>query len=89
MHYCWNSANDGIKKDVYLDKQISLNYPTVDKLVEIMKRKGRGCMLFKHDLHHFHRQIPFCPKDYHKLGMVLENKWYFEYWLWVADLVAI
>ena len=42
-----NSINDGIKKDCYLDEQICLKYPTVDKLVEIVKKKGKGCMLFK------------------------------------------
>ena len=42
-----NSINDGIDKDTYLDEQISLKYPTVCKLVEIVKRKGKGCMLFK------------------------------------------
>ena len=57
-----NSINDGIRKDCYLDKQISLKYPTVDKLVEIVKRKGKGCMLFKQDLCRFYRQIPVCPK---------------------------
>ena len=73
-----NSINDGINKDEYLDKQITLKYPTVDKLVEIIKLKGKGCMLFKRDLHCFYRQIPVCPKDYKKLGMVFENKWYFD-----------
>ena len=42
-----NSINDGIKNDFYLDEQICLKYPTVDKLMEIVKKKGKGCMLFK------------------------------------------
>ena len=46
-----NSINDGIKNDCYLNEQICLKYPTVDKLVEIVKKKGKGCMLFKQDLH--------------------------------------
>ena len=66
-----NSVNDGIKNDSYLDKQICLKYPTVDKLVEIVRKRGKGCLLFKHDLQKFYRQIPVCPKDYNKLGMVL------------------
>ena len=75
-----NSVNDGIKnkKDAHLDEQICLNYPMVDKLVEIVKNKGKGCLLFKHDLHRFYRQIPVCPKDNNKLGMVIENTWYFD-----------
>ena len=66
------------KKDSYLDEQICLKYPTVDKLVEIIIRKGKGCLLFKCDLRRFYRQIPVCPKDYNKLGMVLDNSWYFD-----------
>ena len=73
-----NSINDGIKKDFYLDEQICLKYPTVDKLVEIVKKKGKGCMLFKRDLCRFYRQIPVCPKDYNKLGVIFEDQWYFD-----------
>ena len=57
-----NSINDGIKKDQYLDKKINLKYPTVDNLVEIVRWKGHGCMLFKRDFRKFYRQIPVCPK---------------------------
>ena len=70
--------NDGIKKNCYLDEQINLKYPTVDRLVDIMRMKGKGCMLFKCDCHHFYRQIPVCPTDYNKLGVVFNSKWYFD-----------
>ena len=73
-----NSVNDGIKKDWYMEEQICLKYPTVDKLVEIVKRKGKGCMLFKCDLHCFYRHILVRPKDYNKLGVVFESRWYFN-----------
>ena len=74
-----NSVNDGIKKkDEYLNEKINLKYPTVDNLVEIVKCKGKGCLLFKHDLRHFYRQIPFYPKDYSKLGCVLNGNVYFD-----------
>ena len=42
-----NSINDRTKKDQYLDEKISLKYPTVDNLVEIVRNKGCGCMLLK------------------------------------------
>ena len=48
-----NSVNDGIRKDDYLDQKINLKYPTVDNLVEIVKQKGKGCLLFKRDLRQF------------------------------------
>ena len=66
-----NSINDGIKKDQYLDENICLKYPTVYNLVEIVRNKGHGCMLFKRDLRRFYRQIPVCPKDYSKSDAAL------------------
>ena len=73
-----NSVNDRIKKDEYLDEKINLKYPTIDNLVEIVKHKGKGCLLFKCDLRHFYRQIPVCPKDYGKLGCVFNGNVYFD-----------
>ena len=49
-----NSINDGIKKDEYLEEKICLTYPTVDNLVEIVRKKGCSCLLFKRDLRHFY-----------------------------------
>ena len=68
-----NNINNGIRKDCHLHEQISLKYPTVDKLVEIVKSIGKGCMLLKQDFCQFYRQIPVCPKDYNILGVVSER----------------
>ena len=58
----------------HLDEQICPKYPTVDKLVEIVKRKGKECMLFTR----FYRQIPVCPNDYNQLGVFFEGQCYFD-----------
>ena len=73
-----NSINDGIKKDQYLDEKISPKYPIVDNLVEIVRNKGFGCLLFKRDLRRFYRQIPVCPKDDSKLGCCFNGKLHFD-----------
>lgn len=52
-----HSINDSISKDFYLGQKISLSYPNVDDLVNVIKVKGRGCLLFKRDLRRFYRQI--------------------------------
>lgn len=67
------SVNDGIDKDYYLGEKIKLSYPSVDSLVEIIKKFGRGCLLFKRDLRKFYRQIPLCPGDIHLLGYNWKN----------------
>lgn len=55
------AVNDGIDKDCYLGQQVKLIVPKVDNLVSIVKRKGRGCLLFKVDLKRFFKQIPIDP----------------------------
>ena len=44
------SVNGGISKNFYLGEQAQLRYPSVDSLVNIMRSKGHGCLLFKRDL---------------------------------------
>jgi hypothetical protein len=67
------AVNDGIYKKQFLGQPISLHYPTVDDLVELVKGKGRGCFLFKRDLHRYYRQIPVCPGDINLLSYCWEG----------------
>ena len=62
-----NSVNSGINKDIYLGNVIKTKYPTVDHLVELMLRKGRGCLLYKRDMRKAFRQIRIDPGDAHLL----------------------
>jgi hypothetical protein len=43
-------VNNGILKDQYLGETISVQYPTVDNLIDLIKKKGKGCHLFKKNL---------------------------------------
>ena len=63
-----NSVNDGVDKSKYLGKDIVLKFPTVDKLAEVMVRKGVGCLMFKRDLKRYYRQIFVDLVDAVKLG---------------------
>lgn len=67
------SVNDGIDKNIYLDKPIELHYPRVDEFVEAIKKKGKRCKLFKRDLRRAYRQIPIDPKDYDLVGFSWKN----------------
>ena len=62
------AVNEDISKEFYLESKISLTFPRVDDLVEIMKRNGRQCLLFKRDLKRAYRQIPVDPGDVSLLG---------------------
>ena len=62
------SVNNDILKDQYLGETISVQYPTVDNLIDLIKKKGKGCHLFKRDLKRAYRQIYLDPGDIHLLG---------------------
>ena len=62
------SVNDGIPKHSYLGDWLKLVLPSVDMLVELVREKGPGCLLFKRDLRKAYRQIPVDPGDIHRLG---------------------
>ena len=46
-----------------MGETVDLVYPKVDDFVEMIKQKGRGCLLYKLDLRCAFRQIQFCPGD--------------------------
>ena len=58
------SINDHISREEYLDNKIDLVYPKVDDFIQLIKQKGKGCLLFKKDLRRAYRQIPICPSNY-------------------------
>ena len=62
------SVNAAINLDLVSDMDMSLKYPTVDALVDLVVRKVRGCALMKRDLSRAYRQIPVDMGDIHTLG---------------------
>ena len=73
------SVNSCIPKGEYMGESFSLKYPTVDSLVELVKRKGRGCALFKRDLKSAYRQLlPVDPGDLPYLGHRWKKGLYFD-----------
>lgn len=72
------SVNGGIDKDEYLGQAVKLVYPSVDDLVNIIRKKGRGCALFKRDLKGAYRNFPVDPGDLHLLGYKWEGKYYVD-----------
>lgn len=59
-----SSVNDFISKKEYVGQEVKLSYPTVDSLINIIRRKGMGCLMFKKDLSRAYRQLPVDPGDW-------------------------
>ena len=58
------SVNDGIPKDSYLGEDHKLRLPSVDALIDQVRRYGSGCLIFKVDLARAYRQLLYmCPND--------------------------
>jgi hypothetical protein len=62
------SVNGGIPKRSHEEDDCRISYCSVDDLVELVKHKGQGCLLFKRDLKRAYRQIPIDPGDIHLFG---------------------
>ena len=73
-----NSFNDRIPKDSYLGEEISLRYPSIDALTELVREKGRGCALMKSYLKRAYKQIFVDPGDWNFLGMRWKSLLYFD-----------
>ena len=52
-----DSVNDKIPNNEYLGQEMLLKYPTVDALVDLIKKKGKGCAPMKCDLRRAYKQI--------------------------------
>ena len=55
-----------------------ITYPGVDDLVEIIKRKGQGCLLFKRHLARAYRLIVLDPGDVSLVGYSYKGEFYFD-----------
>ena len=66
------SINSGI------EKELKLSYPSIDNLVELIKKKGKCCLLYKCDLKRAYRQIPIDPGDVNLLGYKWKKHIFFD-----------
>ena len=53
-----------------MGETVDLVYPKVGDFVELIKQKGRGCLLYKKDLNRAFCQIQICPGDINLVSFV-------------------
>ena len=71
------SVNHSISKETFLGKSMKIKYPTCDDLARIVRRKGRGCHIFKRDLEAAYCQMKMDAGDVHLLGFIVDGSMYF------------
>ena len=70
------SENAGIEINSYLGQPFVLRLPGVDRLIDMIRLKGKSCLLFKLDLSRAYRQILVDPLDL--LGFTFDDSIYFH-----------
>ena len=63
-------VNDGIERNMFLGEPYKLRLSGTDDMVDLIHRKGSGCLLFKRDLSRAFRQFAVDPADLDKLGFL-------------------
>lgn len=76
-----SAVNEFINKDYYLDEKIEVIYPKVDDFIQIIKQKGRNCLMFKKDLRRAFRQIPLDPSCYNLVAFSWKKHIFFDTFL--------
>ena len=72
------AVNDFINNEEYFGKNIDLIYPRVDDLIQLIKAKRRGCLLYKTDLRNAFRQIKICPGDYYLVSFIWKKHIFYD-----------
>ena len=68
-----SSVNDGIDR-----LHATVQYETLDKVIQLVKQCGRGALVSKCDIEEAFRQIPVHPDDYNLLGFTWMGKFYHD-----------
>ena len=63
------SINDGVSKNKYLDSYDYLSYPSIDNIVNKLKKFGPGALIYKVDISRAFRHLRIDPGDLDLLGL--------------------
>ena len=64
-----SSVNHGVAKNKYLQAYYHLSYPSVDHIVDYLKRLGPGALIYKVDISRAFRHLRIDPGDLDLLGL--------------------
>ena len=64
-----SSVNHGVEKNRYLQAYYHLSYPSVDHIVDYLKRLGPGALIYKVDISRAFRHLRIDPGDLDLLGL--------------------
>ena len=72
------SVNNAVAKNTYLGTTFMLNYPSVDDIVDTLKKLGPGSLMYKIDISRAFRHVRIDPGDINLLGLSHQNSYYID-----------
>jgi len=72
------SVNDGIDLSCYLGDSAKITFPTVDDFTGLIRRQGKGALIFKKDLSRAYRQFFLDPLDIRYQGFKWRGGFYLD-----------
>ena len=72
------SVNHGVSKDMYLDTEFHLKYPSVDQITASLRNLGPAAMIYKIDISRAFRQIKVDLGDIDLLGFKFQNGYFLD-----------
>ncbi|XP_062591615.1 uncharacterized protein LOC134253122 [Saccostrea cucullata] len=68
-----NSVNEHISRE-----NAVVQYDSIENVIQLIKKFGKGALMAKLDIEDGFRNIPIHPSDYHFLGFLWNNQYYFD-----------
>ena len=76
------SLNMNTPEKFYIGEDSNFTFPRLDDFSALILSLGRGCFLWKRDLHRFFLQLPLDPYDYDKVGCI----WRGELFIFTSEI---
>ena len=75
--YGEKSLNNMTPSDYYMGQPCTYTFPRIDEYRIMILNCGSGCWMWKRDLSRYFLQIPMCPSEYHRVGVVWRGLHFF------------
>jgi hypothetical protein len=74
------SLNNSTPSDFYMGLPCKYTFPKIQDYQNMILKCGQGCWMWKRDLSRYFLQLPLCPTEYHRVGII----WRGLFFLFVA-----
>ena len=64
------SLNNATPSDYYMGQRCTYSFPKINDFRLMVLKCGRGSFMWKRDLHRYFLQLPLCPSEYHRVGII-------------------